>query len=97
MFPILLMFFQALSTLEPLFLPRQNNREDLGNEDREEEQQEELKRWKKFLASLCLSRPMFTHEGCPTNSSVAYCNQYQGTKHSTADIQNTTLIPDKSK
>lgn len=35
-FPILLMFFQALSTLEHLFLPRQKNREDLGNEGREE-------------------------------------------------------------
>lgn len=61
------------------------------------QQQEELKRWKKFLASLCLSRHTFTHEGCPTNSSVTYCDQYQGTKHSTAGIQNTALIPDESK
>lgn len=33
-YPILLGFFQALSALGHLFLPRQKNREDLGNEGR---------------------------------------------------------------
>lgn len=59
-FPILLMFFQALSTLEHLFLPRQKKERIWGMKAEKRQQQEEFKRWKKFLASLCLSRHVHT-------------------------------------
>jgi len=57
-FPILLTFFQALSTLEHLFLPRQKNREDLGNEGREEAAAGRVQEMEK---GPCISMPEQTH------------------------------------
>ena len=72
-FPILLMFFQALSTLGHLFLPRQRIERIWGVKAEKRQRQEELRSQREFLTSLRLrSSRMFTHAYCSTDSPVTY-------------------------
>lgn len=97
-FPILLSFFQALSTLGHLFLPRQRIERIWGAKAEKRQRQEELRSQREFLTSLCLRRScMFTHTHvAPLTAPSPAGNQHQGTKHPTAGTQNTGLVADES-
>jgi len=80
-FPIFLTFFQALSTLGHLFLPRQRIERIWGVKAEKRQRQKELRSQKEFLTSLRLrSSRIFTHTHCSTDSSVTYWEPAPGNK-----------------